>query len=444
MSTTSTISNSSVHLPKVHLSTCKSQKPDSFSYGDVYNAYCRLTHDQLVLFLSLRSLPTVGSDAELASRLTHFDLHLYHLPNKMANRDNAQTITSTFRGAATVPNTPVPSASRMRQQPSVHSRLPDLPTEILVQIVDLLDDWELCKAVGLPTTLSRPHHWIRASSTDEAMLHGFVPLIRSSDPVRNPPTKVGASLTIRFGYVHVLDTLLHCYRSQFTTWFTDDIIPVAASQHGRTEVLSWWKHTFESQLLPRPSSKCISQSIEVACKAGKTSSLDWWLASRLPLSYGEAALEQASSKNHVAVLDWWLRSKLPFKVGRVMDLASIHGHVDVLSWWFRSGVEFKYDRNELHHASMQGKVDVLQWWLDSGLQMIFDQDALTLATRHNRPEVLDWWDKSGLPVQYRICDIEEALEDAIGGGEAARKWWRDKGVNFRANDHEWMKLQTLN
>ena len=98
----------------------------------------------------------------------------------------------------------------------------------------------------------------------------------------------------------------------------------------------------------------------------------------------------------------------------------------------------------MHHASTHGKVDVLQWWLESGLQLIYDQDALTLASRHNRPEVLEWWDHSNLPVAYRICDIEEALEDAIGGGEAARQWWRKKGVNFNANDTEWMKLQTLN
>ena len=44
----------------------------------------------------------------------------------------------------------------------------------------------------------------------------------------------------------------------------------------------------------------------------------------------------------------------------------------------------------------------------------------------------------------RECDIEEALEDAIGGGEAAREWWRRKGVDFNANDKEWSKLQYLN
>ena len=86
----------------------------------------------------------------------------------------------------------------------------------------------------------------------------------------------------------------------------------------------------------------------------------------------------------------------------------------------------------------------MNWWLGSGLQLIFDGEVLTGATRYNRPEVLQWWDKSGLPVQYRMCDIEEALEDAIGGGAGARSWWKAKGVDFNANDKEWMKLQSLN
>ena len=155
----------------------------------------------------------------------------------------------------------------------------------------------------------------------------------------------------------------------------------------------------------------------------------------------------ASLKNRIEVLNWWKRSskdnKVVMKIGRVMDMASTAGHVQVLDWWARHQPEVKYDRQAMYHASCHGKVEVLQWWLESGLQLIFDPDALVGATKHNRPEVLEWWDKSGLPIQYRMCDIEEALEDAIGGGEAARVWWKRKGVDFNANDKEWMKLQNL-
>lgn len=127
-----------------------------------------------------------------------------------------------------------------------------------------------------------------------------------------------------------------------------------------------------------------------------------------------------------------------------MDMASTAGHVSVLSWWATSQLDFKYDKHALHHASCHGHVSVLSWWLGSGLQLLFDGgEVLTGATRHNRSEVLEWWRRSGLVVQYRMCDVEEALEDAIGGGEEARRWWRGIGVDFSADDKEWMKLRTL-
>ncbi|EJD08128.1 uncharacterized protein FOMMEDRAFT_164857, partial [Fomitiporia mediterranea MF3/22] len=402
--TTSTVASHVSQLSKLHL------MPWSPHASAVLDAYSRFSHNQLVLFLTMRSLPTNGSDDELVSRLTQFDLQTYHLPDSHPS-------ACSVKHAKFSPS-PINGVVRTRQQQA--RRLPDLPTEILVEILDLLGDWELSKAVGLPTSLPRPLSWARASVTDEAMLTGFVPLIRSADPARTPPTRAGAILTIRFGYVHVLDALLHSYRSHFSYWFRNDIIPVIASQYGRTCVLNWWKHAVDAQILPKPSPKSVSEAIDGACRNGERASLDWWVASKLPLEYSESALESASAKNRVHILEWWKHSGLPLKIGRVMDMASSAGHVDVLSWWLHSSLEFKYDRTAIHHASMHGKVEVLQWWLESGLQMIFDQDALTLATRHNRPEVLEWWDRSGLPVQYRICDIEEALEDAIGGGEAAR------------------------
>ncbi|KAJ7818217.1 hypothetical protein B0H14DRAFT_1377239 [Mycena olivaceomarginata] len=305
------------------------------------------TTQELVLFLVVRNLPTKGSDSELASRLAHHDLDTYHFPQTLA----------------LPPVSPAPTPP-----PKLRTLGPDLPVEILADIMDHVGDWELARAVGVPTSLSRPSAWSRASPTDEAMLTGYLPLIRASDPIAHPPT-LGADLAIRFGYVNVLQYLLlesstRARRadgdSLFKKLYKNDLIPIKASLHGRLGVLSWWKHGFEHHpdLIPAPSPGSISQA--------------------------------------------------------------------------------------LHNASCHGKVEVLDWWLSSGLQLIFDQDALVGATRHNRPEVLEWWDKSRLPLQYRLCDIEEALEDAIGGGEAARAWWRGKGVDFNANDKEWMKLQNLN
>lgn len=408
----------------------------------VHDAYSRLTHDQLVLFCSVRSLSTDGSDQELACRLAHFDLHNYKFTADISIKYNAPS-SSRPRWKRNAPSSrSVPGSS------GAPARLPTLPTEVYADILDLLGDWELSKAVGLPTSLLRPAEWATASPADEALLTGFAPTIHASDLVRNPPTELGAKAVIRFGYVHVIDMVFKEYRPFFMDWFgvEEDLIPIQASYHARTNVLNWWRRAVEARWVKSPKKRSLRIVIEDACRRGQVASLEWWksVQSTFPLEYSEAALELASSKNQVRVLEWWKSSGLPLKVGRVMDVASSGGHLEALQWWKQSQIEFKYDRQAMHHASMHGRVDILQWWLGSGLQMIFDQDALTLATKHNRPEVLEWWDKSGLPAQYRICDIEEALEDAIGGGEAAREWWKGKGVNFNANDKEWMKLQTLN
>lgn len=316
--------------------------------------------------------------------------------------------------------------------------------------MDHLGDWELAKAVGVPTCLPRPIDWTQANQMDHAILTGYLPLIRAADPSSHPPTKISGNLMVRFAYIHVLEYFLNYHRSSFCSLFKNDSLPIIASLHGRVSVLSWWKNAKEQcpGVIPSPSPRAVADAVDGASRNGHVVALDWWLHSGIPMQYTESALEMASAKNQLEVLAWWKRKskehRLVMKVGKVMDTASTAGHVDVLDWWARNLPEIKYDRQAMYHASCHGKVDVLQWWLNSGLQLIFDPDVLVGATRHNRPEVLEWWDKSGVPIQYRMCDIEEALEDAIGGGEAARQWWKDKGVDFNANDKEWMKLRNLN
>ncbi|TFK44872.1 hypothetical protein BDQ12DRAFT_661523 [Crucibulum laeve] len=412
---------------------------ESSPLAKVHRAYQKLTHSELVLFLKVRNLPISGTDAELSSRLANHDFHTYHFPN--AHFDQQPSLSTLSLSSI---------LSKNKQRPR-QPMTPDLPVEILADIMDHVGDWELAKAVGVPTTISQPLEWSRASRTDQAVLSGHIPLIRTSNPsADNSLTKIGAVLAIRFGYVNVLEYFLSQHHKMFLSAFKGDLIPIKASRHGRITVLSWWKHGFEQHpdLIPPPATGSIAEAVDGASRNGQVASLDWWLDCGHPFEYTEAALEYASAKNQLAVLDWWKRQHkergLPLKIGRVMDMASTAGHVDVLEWWATSQLEFKYDRHALQHASCHGKVEVLEWWLGSGLQMIFDQEALTGATRHNRPEVLEWWDKSGLPIQYRMCDIEEALEDAIGGGQDAREWWSQKGVDFNANDKEWMKLQSLN
>lgn len=244
-------------------------------------------------------------------------------------------------------------------------KAPDLPVEILAEIMDHIGDWELAKAVGVPTSTPQPVTWTRASQADHAILTGYLPLLRAADPSSHPPTKVGAIVAVRFGYVNVLDYLLTHHASLFRSLFEDGTIPLIASHHGRVSVLSWWKNAQEQHpdILPPLSADETAEAIDGASRNGQVASLDWWLLSGLPLHYTEIALEMASAKRHIDVLEWWKEQNkkrhLPLKIGRVMDMASIAGHVDVLEWWARSQLDFKYDRQAMYHASCHGKVCIL-------------------------------------------------------------------------------------
>lgn len=427
----------------------------------------------------MRSLSTEGTELELACRLAHHDIRLYAPPPTSVHSDQSYDDTeavglhfdslSGIPSCANQPNSPglqsvVPSyiesicvTQPVRSKSSTQitrisrhhtSHIPPLPVEIMAEILDHVGDWELAKAVGLPTSLPQPLSWSRASPTDHALLTGHLPLLVSREPMLRPPTSVGAKLIIRFSYIHILAYFFRHCRPHFGEIFHSHLIPITAAHHGRVDVLNWWQtmYTVHPEDFPFPGPCIITEAIDGASRAGQVESLDWWLKSGLPFEYTEAALEHASAKNQLDVLEWWRKqsSRLQLKVGRVMDAASAAGHVAALVWWANSGLDYKYDRQALYHASCHGHIDVLQWWLSSGLQLFFDQDILVGATRHNRPEVLQWWDGTRLPVQYRMCDIEEALEDAIGGGERAREWWEGKGVDFSANDKEWTKLQNLN
>ena len=413
----------------------------------VYDAYRRFSHEQLLLFLQARDLSICGSDQLLAYRLAQYDLQTYHFPS-IPCKNGPEPLPIAY-----TPPSPPPEPPRPHLR---HQATPDLPVEIIAEILDHLRDWELSTALGLPTQIPKPLQWQDANSIDHAILLGDIRRVHAvlSCPAAKFPTKGIAVPVIRFAFTHILEYLFTNHQSTYLSIFEYDLLPITAAKYGRISVLSWWKRKLDTRpdVLRQPSTKSIEEAINGASRNGRVASLEWWVNSDLPFEYNGTALELASAKNRLSVLDWWLTqsrsgglgTNKALKVGKVMDAASTAGHVQVLEWWARSQLEYKYDRQVLYHASCHGKVEVLQWWLESGLQMIFDQETLAGATKFNRREVLEWWDKSGLPIQYRTCDIEEALEDALMGGEAVREWWARKGVNFRTNDKEWMKLRYLN
>lgn len=399
----------------------------------VLNAYKRLTHDQLVLFTTLRGLPSTGSHFELANRLVGHDIDTYPIPAIL----------------------PIPHPDTLQNSASSHSLNPvsfstdlavaySLPIELVADILDHLGDWELSGALGLVTSLRRPREWNRASELDYAVLSGQLHRVRSASGALSKPAAVAS---IRFGYIAILDYLYTHKRPDFDREYgkrgqRGQMLPAKASLYGRTEILDWWLARFG----PNGNGKLTynKDAIDGACRNGHVAVLDWWKRSGLPLEYSEASLDHASAIGHISVLNWWKHSGLQLRIGRVMENASGAGHVNVLEWWYTSKLDFKYDRNALFNASCNGRVEVLDWWLQSGLQMIFDTDTLAGATKFNRVEVLEWWDRSKLPIQYRPVDIEEALEDALRGGQEARQWWEKKGVDFKTNNAEWMQIQGLN
>ncbi|KIM33188.1 hypothetical protein M408DRAFT_61155, partial [Serendipita vermifera MAFF 305830] len=309
-----------------------------------------------------------------------------------------------------------------------------LPLELVSQIMDHIGDWELSKSLGLTTSLKVPLAWGRATRLDLAILSLDMTKVKHTP---GPFYMCSAKAAIRFSAVQIIDYLFLKHRHCFDKTL-GQILPANASLEGSIPVLRWWRDNYAHIKPAGPA------ALDYASLNGHIAVLDWWLReSGLPLQYSEAALENASARGHLAVLHWWKSSGLPLKIGRVMELASGAGHLAVLEFWHRSGLEFKYDKVPLQHASVSGRVDALEWWANSGLQMIYDSDVLVGATRHNKPQTLEWWSRSGFPVQYRPCDIEEALEEATGGGAAVRKWWEKKGVDFGANYAEWTKYQSL-
>ena len=311
--------------------------------AEVRDAYSRLTLKQLHLFCTVRSLPITGSHEDLALRLANYDVQTYSFP-------------SSLNGHA---HSPHPGSPKRRIRPV---KAPDLPVELMAEIMDNVGDWELSKAVGIPTSLSQPASWTRASQMDHAMLSGYLPLIRAADPASNPPTKVGAILAVRFEYIHILEYFLAHYPNIFRSIFKNDLLTITASLHGRVAVLTWWQAMRKDHpdLLFIPSRSSLIEIIDGASRNGQVASLDWWLYSGFSLEYTESALEMASSKNHLDVLQWWKdysqTRHIHLKIGRVMDMASTSGSVEALEWWLRSQLEYKYDRQAMYHASCHGKV----------------------------------------------------------------------------------------
>ncbi|KAG0645725.1 Phosphopantothenoylcysteine decarboxylase [Hyphodiscus hymeniophilus] len=375
-----------------------------------------------------------------------------------------------------------------------------LPPEVWTIIFEYIGDWEVAKALNVYTNIPTPVEWQRPGeskndlniymrSLEWTMLTSPVPKIveklEAAPEVMKYLSSLCVKLVIKFCLIDILTYLEGNFKDLFWSSFGQKLLPTKASAvYGRTEILEWWRTspTFLSK-------DYTAEAIDGASKSGFVHVLDWWRKSGLPLKYTSSALEQASSKGHILVLEWWKQASLhqgnyhvdaetrhrhglpavdeglstpsetqpalKLKPGKSLVAAAQNNQVLVLRWWENSEIEIQYADSVAKVASQHGFVDVLDAWLElRGEKMTFDNQVLVQPTKNGHVEVLEWWKKfsqggEGRPggkVEYKTCDIEEALEDSVGSQMQemeVKRWWAKNGLNLGVDVSEWTKVKLL-
>ncbi|KAA8644518.1 hypothetical protein EYZ11_004612 [Aspergillus tanneri] len=352
------------------------------------------------------------------------------------------------------------------RHPPCHSRdekgALSLPVELWFNIFeDHLHDWEIAKAVGIPTNLQVPKEWqshllkmSTPASLEYTILRGSFAAIKKridSLPRWKPLSDLACHLISKFSRTDILSYLTENHLDLLWTTSRLTNLPYRASAiYGNPNILTWWR---DAPALP--NKEYIADAMDGASRAGFVNVLEWWRTSGLELRYTERALESASAEGRVEVLDWWKKASdnapasipIPLKVGKSVLLAAQSGRTESLIWWDASGIPYSHAESVARIASTHGHVHVLDVWYQlKGAKMIFDSQVLVGPTKNGHDNVLEWWRQSGLRVEFKTCDIEEALEDAdpVSGAEGrVRRWWARNGLNLGVGTSEWMKTKVL-
>jgi hypothetical protein len=361
-----------------------------------------------------------------------------------------------------------PNASSSFQATSKKSRTV-LPPELWSMILDATNDWELAKTLHIYTNLEPPAEWQQHASSrgpqsymeqlEWTLLTGNLSDTKKFIADKSVPrwlSRLCIKLIMRFSMTCVLSYLESSHKDLFWQTFGGTFLPdKASSVFGRVEILQFW-NTSPSFL----TKKYTAEAVDGASRQGFIDVLDWWKNSGLGLVFSEAALEQASSAGHMTVLEWWRdvsqrhdhtsspddTTPIRIKPGKSICYASQSGKANVVRWWVNSGIPFPHEDTVAKLASTHGHVEVLKvWHAVKGSKMIFDNQVLVGATKMGHVNVLQWWKQSGLKVEYKTCDVEEALEDGVEGrkGIEVRRWWARNGLNLGVGTSEWMKPKVL-
>ena len=350
------------------------------------------------------------------------------------------------------------SPSPMRRRPDE----PALPFELLTMIMEASGDWELATAVGVYARIPIPEKWKSLCpdpKTPSAPLSLEYTILRrpfreikeklSALPQWKPLPNIAAHLILKLCRIDILDYIIKSRNDLY--WATTHLstLPLrVSSTYGNTALLDWWLSCPDI-----PTNDYLPDAVDGASRAGFIHVLDWWRTSGLPLRYTERALESASAEGRTAVLDWWKHTSdiapdydpIPLKIGKSVLLAAQSGRTGSLEWWDKSGIPFSHAESVARIASTHGHVPVLNLWYElKGSKIIFDNQVLVGATKNGHVDVLEWWRRSGLRVEFKTCDIEEALEDAVSGAEErVRTWWERNGLNLGVGPDEWMQVKVL-
>lgn len=354
------------------------------------------------------------------------------------------------------------SPSQPRENGESSSTQAHLPQELIFMIFEELNDWETAVAVGVDVKITTPVEWkpYIPQPTDPpstpwslayTILQGSMEDIQTSLstlPLSTPLPDLCARLIFKFSRTDILDYLVTTRMDIYDTTPALQQLPLYASSiYPNVRILRWWGR---SRHLPLKVHNY--EPVDSASRLGLVDVLEWWRTSGFPFCFTERALEGASGLGRLEVLDWWkntaIDSTLPpieLQPGKSVALAAQTGCAESLVWWDSSGISYGHGDSVARIASNHGHVHVLSRWHQmKGTKMAFDNQVLVGATKNGHVDVLEWWKRSGLRVEFKTCDIEEALEDAVSGAEGrVRQWWAQYGLNLGVGMAEWLKVKVL-
>lgn len=339
---------------------------------------------------------------------------------------------------------------------------PRIPRELILMIFEELNDWEIATAVGIEVNIAVPAEWepyipqsedipSNSWSLEYTFLKGSMKDIKaflSNISPSVPLPAICARLIFKFSRTDILDYLVISRLDIYDNTHQLQRLPVyASSVYPNVRVLRWW-----GRCRAIPQKVYDTEPVDTASSRGFIDVLEWWRTSDLAFRFTERALESASGAGRLEVLEWWkntaIDSTLPpieLQPGKSVTLAAQTGCAESLAWWDSSGIPYGHGDSVARIASNHGHVHVLGCWHQlKGNKMVFDNQVLVGATKNGHVDVLDWWKRSGLRVEFKTCDIEEALEDAVSGAEdRVRQWWAQHGLNLGVDMNEWLKVKVL-